>query len=414
MAEAATSLPPVAEIYNPNSPEYMKDPVTQCLALAERGPMVWYEPWQAWIMTQMEDIMQCWKTEPLSSDFYDWEFAPQRPPEDEWSNFERAMIGHSLLADQTHHRLVRRVTAPAFSRNVVDNIQAKIEPEVKKLFDELGEPETFDYIEDIASHIPFISITRMVGIPEKYWPEIKKVICTFTETWNPTISDEQREAARQDSNKAIDIIKEVIAERRLAPAQDDFLSTLLRIEAENEGFEEGDIVTLILALIGAGADTTLVAQQWTVYALLKHKDQIDKALATPESFSNAFSEINRWGVSSKMGFARYAPQDMEFMGEHLRKGVMVLMMPHLKDYNTRHYANPETFDVERKFNPDVMFGYGPRFCIGAALAKRQLYLTVSELYRRFPNIELAEEPERDPGDHNAIVFKRLLLRTNCS
>ena len=63
---------------------------------------------------------------------------------------------------------------------------------------------------------------------------------------------------------AIDIIREVIAERRLDPGQDDFLSTLLRIEAENKGFEEGDIITLILALIGAGADTTLVAQQWTV------------------------------------------------------------------------------------------------------------------------------------------------------
>ena len=83
------------------------------------------------------------------------------------------MIGHSLLADHDHHRLVRRVTAPAFSRNVVDNIQAKIEPEVKKLFDRLGQPETFDYIEEIAAHIPFISITRMVGIPEKYWPEIQ-------------------------------------------------------------------------------------------------------------------------------------------------------------------------------------------------------------------------------------------------
>lgn len=412
MADAAAALPPVAEIFNPNSEAYMTDPVPQCLALAERGRLVWYEPWQAWIMTRMEDIMSCWKEEPLSSDFYDWEFAPQRPPEDEWSNFERAMIGHSLLADHDHHRLVRRVTAPAFSRNVVDNIQAKIEPEVKKLFDELGEPETFDYIEEIANHIPFISITRMVGIPEKYWPQIKQVILTFTETWNPTISDEQREAARQDSNRAIEIIKAVIAERRETPEQDDFLSTLLRIEAENEGFEEGDIITLILALIGAGADTTLVAQQWSVYALLKHKDQMGKALASPDAFANAFCEINRWGVSSKMGFARYAPEDMEFMGEKLRKGVMVLMMPHLKDYNPAYYDNPETFDVEREFSPDVMFGYGPRYCIGAALAKRQLYLTISELYRRFPNIELAEEPERDPGDHNAVVFKRLLLRTN--
>ena len=102
------------------------------------------------------------------------------------------------------------------------------------------------------------------------------------------------------------------------------------------------------------------------------------------------------------------------MGEHLRKGVMVLMMPHLKDYNPKHYENPEKFDVERVFDPDVTFGYGPRFCIGAALAKRQLYLTISELFKRFPNVELAEEPERDESDHNAVVFKRLLLKTNCS
>jgi cytochrome P450 len=60
----------------------------------------------------------------------------------------------------------------------------------------------------------------------------------------------------------------------------------------------------------------------------------------------------------------------------------------------------------------VLFGYGPRFCIGAALAKRQLYLTISELFKRFPNIELAEEPERDTTDHNAITFTRLMLKTN--
>ena len=412
MAEAAQNLPPIEELFNPNSEAYMLDPIPQCLA--QRGPLVWYEPWQAWIMTRMPDIMACWKEEPLSSDFYDWEFAPARPPEDQWSNFERAMIGHSLLADHDHHRLVRRVTAPAFSRNVVDAIQRKIEPEVKKLFDQLGEPETFDYIDKIAYHIPFISITRMVGIPEKYWPDIKQVILTFTETWNPTISDEQRESARQDSNRAIDIIKEVIAERRSAPVQDDFLSTLLRIEQENEGFEEGDIITLILALIGAGADTTLVAQQWSVYALLKHPEQVTKALATPETFSNAFSEINRWGTSSKMGFARYAPRDMEILGQQVRKGQMVLMMSHLKDHDPEYYDQPEIFDVERVFNPDVLFGYGPRFCIGAALAKRQLYLTISELFKRFPNVELAAEPQRDATDHNAVVFKQLLLKTNCS
>jgi cytochrome P450 len=413
MAQTTQDTAPIEDIFNPHSEEYLIDPVPACLELAQRGKLVWYEPWQAWIMTRMPDILESWKTEYLSSDFYDWEFAPKRPPEDDWSNFERAMIGHSLLADHDHHRLVRRVTAPAFSRNVVDKIQAAIEPDVKKLFDDIGEPEFFDYKTEVAQHIPFISITRMVGIPEKYWPEIKQVILTFTEAWNPTISDEQRESARQDSNRAIDIIREVITERRSAPQQGDFLSTLLKVEEDNDGFEEWDIITLILALIGAGADTTLVAQQWSVYALLKNKEQIAKALETPDTFSNAFSEIMRWSTQSKMGFARYAPADMDVLGQQVRKGQMILMMPHLKDHDPEYYDDPESFDVEREFSPDVLFGYGPRFCIGAALAKRQLYLTMCELFKRFPDIELAEEPEKDGSDHNAIVFKTLRLKTNC-
>jgi cytochrome P450 len=412
MGQVQDPLPPIEELFNPHSVEYMNDPVPQCLAMLRRGRLVWYEPWQAWIMTRMEDILQCWKHEPLSSDFYDWEFAPARPPSDQWSNFERAMIGHSLLADPEHHRLVRKVVSPAFSRNVVDKIQAAIEPDVKKLFDDLGTPEVFDYKAAIAQHIPFISITRMIGVPEKYWPQINRVILSFTETWNPTISDERREAARQDCNQAIDIILEVIAERRKQPERDDFLSTLLRIEEENDKFREWDVVTLILALIGAGADTTLVAQQWAVYAFLKNPDQIEPALASPDAFSNAFSEIQRWSTQSKMGFARYAPRDMELLGQHVRRGQMVLMMPHLKDFDPEYFDRPETFDVQREFDPEVTFGYGPRYCIGAALAKRQLYLTISELFRRFPAAELAEEPEKDAGDHNAIVFKRLLIRTN--
>ncbi len=230
MPSTQEQLPPIEELYNPNPVAYMHDPLPQCRELSQRGPLVWYEPWQAWIMTRMPDIMECWKNEYLSSDFYDWEFAPERPSEDQWSNFEKALIGHSLVADHDHHRLIRRVAAPAFSRNVVDAIQERIAPDVEHLFDQLGEPETFDYKEVIAQHIPFISITRMVGIPEKYWPEIKQVIMSFTETWNPTISDERREAARQDSNRAIDVIQKVIAERRQSPEEDDFLSTLLKIE----------------------------------------------------------------------------------------------------------------------------------------------------------------------------------------
>lgn len=412
MNTKATKQPPLEEIFNPGSEAYCANPAPQCMALAERGRLVFYKPWQAWIMTQMQDIMDCWQQEYLSSDFYDWEMAPARPDEDQWQNFERAMIGHSLLADHDHHRLVRKVVSPAFSRNVVEDIQRRIKPDIVKLLDGLKDKEEFDYIQEVAVNIPFISITRMIGLPEKYWKEFKPVVMDFTKTWNPTISEEEREAARQQCNRAIDIIKEVVSERRKLPQKDDFLSMMLKVEEDNEDFDEWDIITLVLALIGAGAETTMHAQQWAVYAFLKFPDQIAPALESDASFSNAFSELNRWAMRSKMGFARYAPKDMDVLGESLRKGQMVLLMPHLDKHDPELYPEPEKLNVSREFKPDLTFGYGPRFCIGAALAKRQLYLTLVELFKQFPNLELLEEPVRNTASHNTITLNRLMVKTN--
>jgi cytochrome P450 len=403
--------PVLQDVYDPASQEYCENPAPQCQALYNSGRFVYYEPWGAWCMTQLDDIMQCWKEEYLSSDFYDWEFAPPRPPEADWTNFERCMIGHSLLADHDHHLLIRKIAAPAFSRNVVDEIQRRIEPDIKQLFDDLGKPDVFDYKSEVAQHIPFISITRLIGVPEKYWDAIRPVVRNFTDTWNPTLSDEVRESARQECNIAVDIFKEMLAERRAAPQQDDVLSILLKAEEENEDFDEWDILTLILALIGAGSDTTFTFQQWTVYSLLKHKEQIATAMASHDAFANAFSEVSRWGVISKMGFARYAPRDMEVCGQQVKRGQMILMMPHLYEHDPKYFPEPQKFDVTRTFEPDIRFGYGPRFCIGAALAKRQMYLTVSELMNRFPNAELDSEPER-LANETSIAFKNLMVRTN--
>ena len=39
---------------------------------------------------------------------------------------------------------------------------------------------------------------------------------------------------------------------------------------------------------------------------------------------------------------------MEVLGHKVRKGQMILMMPHLKDYDPEYYENPEVFDVQRE------------------------------------------------------------------
>ena len=57
------------------------------------------------------------------------------------------------------------------------------------------------------------------------------------------------------------------------------------------------------------------------------------------------------------------------------------------------YDDPDRFDVHR--NPEHQaFGAGGRhFCLGAALARLELRILFEETLRRFPEMELAGEPE---------------------
>ncbi len=66
--------------------------------------------------------------------------------------------------------------------------------------------------------------------------------------------------------------------------------------------------------------------------------------------------------------------------------------------------------VDRHPNPHVSFGFGPHFCLGAALARLEGRVVLTELLARFESLSLAGEVERTPSPviagvrHAPIVF----------
>ena len=58
------------------------------------------------------------------------------------------------------------------------------------------------------------------------------------------------------------------------------------------------------------------------------------------------------------------------------------------------FPDPETFDPDRAAGGHLAFGYGPRYCIGAALARVELQAVFAALPARFPTLELAVPVER--------------------
>lgn len=52
---------------------------------------------------------------------------------------------------------------------------------------------------------------------------------------------------------------------------------------------------------------------------------------------------------------------------------------------------PHTLDLRRDPIPQVAFGFGPHFCLGASLARLELRCMMSEVLTRLPDLELTAD-----------------------
>lgn len=98
-------------------------------------------------------------------------------------------------------------------------------------------------------------------------------------------------------------------------------------------------------------------------------------------------------------FTRYALSDLDFNGISLRKGDVVGLMLGAANRDPARFANASSFDPFRTDGANVSFGAGIHFCIGAPLARIELQVAFSELFRRLPKLRLAEQPKYNDVYH---------------
>ena len=63
----------------------------------------------------------------------------------------------------------------------------------------------------------------------------------------------------------------------------------------------------------------------------------------------------------------------------------------------RTFPDADRFDIHRKMDHHVSFGYGIHFCLGAALARLEGRIALEETLRRFPEWSVDLEQARSPS-----------------
>jgi cytochrome P450 len=128
-------------------------------------------------------------------------------------------------------------------------------------------------------------------------------------------------------------------------------------------------------------------------ALIEHPEQEADLRVDRSRIPDAVEEILRY-ANPLHYFRRTATDDTEIRGERIRKGDKVLMYYTSANRDEDVFTDAQVFDIHRRPNPQLSFGIGEHFCLGAHLARLEGRVFFEELLDTFESFELTGTPRR--------------------
>jgi cytochrome P450 len=184
-------------------------------------------------------------------------------------------------------------------------------------------------------------------------------------------------------------LAEMIEDRRVA-ARDDLLTRLILAEVDGERLTHAEILSFFQLLIFAGQETTANLLNNAVLCLLDHPAECDLLRRDPDLLSPAIEEVLRF--RSPFQWAMRTPvRDVELHGVRVPKGAFVLPIVGAANRDPAAFPSPHKFDISRSPNPHLGFGHGIHFCLGAALARLEARVVLTDLLQRTQRFEYASD-----------------------
>jgi cytochrome P450 len=173
---------------------------------------------------------------------------------------------------------------------------------------------------------------------------------------------------------------------------DDLMTELLQAEYEDvEGVRRrltrDEVLNYVNLVAAAGNETTTRLIGWTGKVLAEHPDQRRDLVQDRGLVSNAIEELLRFEPPSPVQ-ARFVNQDVEHHGQVIPEGSAVLLLNASGNRDERKFPDGDRFDIHRKIDHHLAFGYGIHFCLGAALARLEGRVALDEVLQRFPEWEI--------------------------
>jgi len=294
-----------------------------------------------------------------------------------------------LTTDPPHHQPLRDFFSRAYRPRRMEGMEPRMRAVCVRLLDAALARGQVDVVAELAAPLAAAMIRDLIGVPE----EDERRFRVHFETLGELKSEKDPESRMQlymggatadDHRAATDYFRELVARRREEP-RDDMVSDLARIPAaEFEG--RLDVGALLNEQLGAGQNTTVHLIGGMMSLFFQHPEQFEKVVARPELVESAVEETLRY-ASPLQARPRLSARALSLHGVEIPDGAPGLGWLQAANLDPRVFPEPLCFDVARKPNHHLAFGYGEHFCLGAWLARRAASVALQEWIARVGNFE---------------------------
>ncbi|MEV1177718.1 cytochrome P450 [Nonomuraea sp. NPDC049784] len=370
------------------------DPPPALRALQQEGPLTKVRLWEgrtSWLVTTYAEQRAVLADPRVSADITRPGYPSPAPSSGGSLSF--------ILMDDPEHARQRRMVQAAFTVRRVESMRPAVQKIVDDMIDDmLAGPKPVDLVEAFALPVPSLVICELLGVPyadHDFFQHSSKTIIRRTAT------PEQRAAAFGGLAQYLD----GLVGKKLAEPGDDLLSRVAgRVSAGELTRQEAAQMGVLLLI--AGHETTANMIALGTLALLQNPGQLALLRDTddPKLVAGAVEELLRYLNITHNGRRRVALEDIEIAGQTIRAGEGIIMANDIGNRDPAVFPDPDELDIRRDARRHVAFGFGVHQCLGQPLARMELQVAYSTLYRRVPTLSLATDLDQIPFKHDGAVY----------
>jgi cytochrome P450 len=301
-----------------------------------------------------------------------------------------------VMQDPPVHTEFRKLVSRGFTPRQVESVEPKVREYVIERVERIRANGGGDIVGELFKPLPSMVVAHYLGVPEGDRDQF--------DGWTDAIV--AANTAEGGIGGALETLGDALGgmtayftsliERRKREAREDPVDTISNLVAAGVG-ADGDIagVLSILAftftMVTGGNDTTTGMLGGSVQLLHQRPDQRRLLAENPDLISDSVDEFLRLTSPVQM-LGRTVTRDVTIGDTTIPEGRRVMFLYGSGNRDERQYGDDAgELDVTRKPRNILSFSHGAHHCLGAAAARMQSRVALTELMSRIPDFEVDED-----------------------